>query len=283
MVSRTSTVDWYAVLGVAPTATATEIKSAYRRRIKVVHPDVGGAHDDMVVTQQAYDVLSSPLSRREFDRTRRSWQAPTHDSTAAGDTKPGGTSSSRQSPFTSGASSAKFGTPSDSPSSGAGSRFRQSDSPPSWQGSQYRPSPSPTSVRKSRRPLWWLIGINWAACLWIVARYPSMLQEQLRYPSSGGFFVVGAEWAHDLSSYGGYPKPVFVASIAYGVGMLALVCATAAFTRRPNLQRWVWTWAGFGLFLSVPFVLYVCLVVVQLVLWTLIIGTALMFLRIFLR
>ena len=67
--------DFYAVLGVPPSAPSDEIAAAYRARAKELHPD---SHpDDQVAAERfknvsaAYRVLSEPGTRREYDRYRR--------------------------------------------------------------------------------------------------------------------------------------------------------------------------------------------------------------------
>lgn len=69
--------DLYDVLGVAPTASAAEIKKAYRVKAKETHPDlnasVGGADADVAFKRvaQAYEVLRDPHSRALYDLDRR--------------------------------------------------------------------------------------------------------------------------------------------------------------------------------------------------------------------
>lgn len=62
-----ATVDHYAILRVSSTASDTEIKSAYRIRVKETHPDVGGDAEEFKLVQTAYEVLSKPESRRRYD------------------------------------------------------------------------------------------------------------------------------------------------------------------------------------------------------------------------
>ena len=58
----------YDVLGLPPTATATEITDRYRELAKLVHPDTGGDAITFAVLDESYDVLSNPERRAEYDR-----------------------------------------------------------------------------------------------------------------------------------------------------------------------------------------------------------------------
>jgi curved DNA-binding protein len=65
--------DLYAVLGVARDADEVAIKRAFRARARECHPDVAalpGAAARFRELATAYDVLSSPQSRRAYDRVR---------------------------------------------------------------------------------------------------------------------------------------------------------------------------------------------------------------------
>lgn len=63
--------DLYSELGVDRTATAAEIKRAYRAVARVCHPDVAGGDQVKLArfkaTSQAYEILSDPAKRRIYD------------------------------------------------------------------------------------------------------------------------------------------------------------------------------------------------------------------------
>jgi hypothetical protein len=59
----------YATLGVDQRASASEIKAAYRSRIRTAHPDVNGGNEDTaVLLNEAYSILSDPAQRAAYDR-----------------------------------------------------------------------------------------------------------------------------------------------------------------------------------------------------------------------
>ena len=59
----------YEVLGVKATASADEIKRAYRREARRHHPDVSGADDATMQTlNQAWATLGDPARRQAYDR-----------------------------------------------------------------------------------------------------------------------------------------------------------------------------------------------------------------------
>jgi curved DNA-binding protein CbpA len=59
----------YEELGVSQSATAEEIKTAYRKASKRTHPDVGGDADGFRRVSLAYEVLSDPARRERYDAT----------------------------------------------------------------------------------------------------------------------------------------------------------------------------------------------------------------------
>ena len=66
--------DYYQILGVNNKASASDIKKAYRKLAGRHHPDRGGDADEFKKIQEAYDVLSNPQTRQEYDNPVRQHQ-----------------------------------------------------------------------------------------------------------------------------------------------------------------------------------------------------------------
>jgi len=68
--------DYYTILEVSSTATATEIKKSYRRLARLHHPDLNQNGRDIQIKRlnEAYEVLRDPKKRAVYDAQRRELQ-----------------------------------------------------------------------------------------------------------------------------------------------------------------------------------------------------------------
>ncbi len=60
--------DYYKILGVGRNASIDEIKKAYRKLAQVHHPDKGGDPKKFKEINEAYQVLSDPQKRQQYDQ-----------------------------------------------------------------------------------------------------------------------------------------------------------------------------------------------------------------------
>ncbi|TYL49778.1 molecular chaperone DnaJ [Nocardioides sp. BGMRC 2183] len=69
-----ATKDFYAELGVGKSASAEEIKKAYRKLARANHPDSNpndtAKHDKFKSVAEAYDVIGDPDKRKKYDQAR---------------------------------------------------------------------------------------------------------------------------------------------------------------------------------------------------------------------
>jgi curved DNA-binding protein len=86
--------DYYEALGVARTASDSEIKKAFRKLAREYHPDVAKnkkqAEEKFKEINEAYEVLSDPAKRKKYDELGPGWQSGAEFRPPPGWQSPGG-------------------------------------------------------------------------------------------------------------------------------------------------------------------------------------------------
>lgn len=79
-------MDYYAILNVSPEADTEAVKRAFRQLARQFHPDVAGegSRERFQQIRQAYQVLSDPEQRRQYDAQRQSPPPSTSGSSREG-------------------------------------------------------------------------------------------------------------------------------------------------------------------------------------------------------
>ena len=71
-------IDYYEILGTKKTATEEEIKNAYRKLARKLHPDLNpndkDANKKFQQLNEANEVLSDPIKRKKYDQYGKDWQ-----------------------------------------------------------------------------------------------------------------------------------------------------------------------------------------------------------------
>ena len=74
MTTRSRLPDYYAILGIPPDVTSSQIKKAYRKLAREHHPDTNpgdtDAADRFKAITEAYEILTDPVRRQAYDATR---------------------------------------------------------------------------------------------------------------------------------------------------------------------------------------------------------------------
>jgi curved DNA-binding protein len=75
-------IDYYKILGIDKNASADDIKKAYRKQARKLHPDLNPndkeAHKKFQAINEANEVLSDPEKRKKYDQYGKDWQHAEH-------------------------------------------------------------------------------------------------------------------------------------------------------------------------------------------------------------
>ena len=73
LVISSGQVNYYELLEISPGARKAEVKKAFRKKVRKVHPDtssqISDNSQDFINLKAAYQILSDPLLRRKYDET----------------------------------------------------------------------------------------------------------------------------------------------------------------------------------------------------------------------
>jgi curved DNA-binding protein len=71
-------IDYYEILGISKTASQDDIKKAYRKLARKLHPDLNPndkeAHKKFQQVNEANEVLSDPEKRKKYDKYGKDWE-----------------------------------------------------------------------------------------------------------------------------------------------------------------------------------------------------------------
>lgn len=88
---RNSLPDHYGTLGVPPTATQREISGAYRKFMRIHHPDIDADaidRSELLRIMEAFAVLRNPATRAAYDQAVSRHQSPALRSAEPPQTQP---------------------------------------------------------------------------------------------------------------------------------------------------------------------------------------------------